>query len=81
MYGHRPRLFHIMDLTYPIQNFLSYVHVSQNHKSFINSISKEEEPKNFDEAQNQPKWCETIKEEHQVLEKNDTMDCCTIIKK
>ncbi|KAJ3705609.1 hypothetical protein LUZ61_009314 [Rhynchospora tenuis] len=43
-----------------------------NHRTFLSAISQNEEPKNFEEAINQPVWCKAMKEELQALEKNNT---------
>ena len=59
-------------VTYPIQDFISYDKISTNHKAFLNSLSKEEEPRNFQEALSQPVWCNAMKEELSALEKNNT---------
>ena len=59
-------------VTYHIQNFVSYENLNPKYRAFLSAISKEIEPKNFEEAQNCPKWCQAMKEELKALEKNKT---------
>jgi len=57
---------------YPIENFISYKNITPEYKVFLASIENQKEPNNFEEAVNQPIWCEAMKEELDALEKNNT---------
>lgn len=47
-------------------------------KIFKLSLSKEEEPKKFQKALNQPVWCKAMKEELRTLEKNNAWDIVSL---
>jgi Reverse transcriptase (RNA-dependent DNA polymerase) len=60
---------------YSIQNYLSYKNISSDY-AFLNSLSKEQEPKTFDDARIEPKWCKAMEEELDALENNETWKIC-----
>ncbi|KAJ9556664.1 hypothetical protein OSB04_011278 [Centaurea solstitialis] len=57
---------------HPITNYLSYDNFSNTHKVFLAAITTNDEPKNFKQAMQDPKWIEAMKKEIQALELNDT---------
>jgi hypothetical protein len=69
------------EVRYPIQNFISYKHVSNEHKAFISSIQKEVEPIFYYEAIKNENWCKAMEEELGALEKNKTWDIVSLPKK
>jgi hypothetical protein len=58
---------------YPIQNYVSYDNISNDHYIFLNSLSQPEEPKIFEIAKLDPKWCKAMDEELHALEKTLNM--------
>jgi hypothetical protein len=68
----RLRDFVTYNVSYPIQDYVSYKNISVDHKAFLTAISKEIEPNNFEEANNNPTWSQAMVEELQALEKNNT---------
>jgi hypothetical protein len=57
---------------YPIQDFISYENITPKYKAFLTSIEKQKEPNNYHEAITNPVWCKAMREELDVLEKNET---------
>lgn len=57
---------------HPIQNFVSYNHLSHVLHSFISKLSAEQIPTRVSEALCHREWKATIVEEMQALKKNDT---------
>jgi hypothetical protein len=68
----RLRDYVIYSITFPIENFISYENISSQHKTYLVSISKEQEPKNFQEVITNLDWLKAMKEDLKVLEKNKT---------
>jgi hypothetical protein len=46
---------------YPIENYISCKNISCQHKTYLTSISKEQEPLNYHEAITNPNWWKAIK--------------------
>ena len=67
-------------VNYPIQDYISYENVSNEHYAFIAAMSKIEEPTNYEVARNDPKWCKAMEEELHALEKNATWKLCNLPK-
>jgi hypothetical protein len=65
-------------VNYPIQDYISYNNISNEHYVFLTALSKIEEPTNYEVAKNDPKWCKAMEEELYALEKNQTWDLCTL---
>jgi Reverse transcriptase (RNA-dependent DNA polymerase) len=55
---------------YPIEDYISYDNITNDHYVFLNSLSQIEEPKVFEIAKLDPKWCKAMDEELHALEKN-----------
>ena len=68
----RLRDFVTYEVKYPIQNYLSYENVTPQYRTYLTSISKENEPNNYEEAIGQLVWCKAMEEELRTLEKNET---------
>lgn len=62
----------VASTVHPISNYLSYKIFSKTHKTFLAAITTNDEPKNFKQAIQNPKWIEAMKKEIQALEQNDT---------
>jgi hypothetical protein len=60
------------NVKHPFYRFMSYDQLSSNHRAFLTSISKDYEPKTFQEAQSQVVWQQDIKEELTTLDNNHT---------
>jgi Reverse transcriptase (RNA-dependent DNA polymerase) len=54
---------------YPIQNYISHDNITNDHYVFLNTLSQSEEPKVFEIAKLDPKWCKAMDEELDALEK------------
>jgi Reverse transcriptase (RNA-dependent DNA polymerase)/Integrase core domain len=65
---------------YPIQDYLSYKNISSEHYTFINNLSKIEEPTSYEIAKREQKWCKAMEEELNALEKNETWEICQLPK-
>jgi hypothetical protein len=65
-------------VNYPIQDYISYNNISNEHYVFLTALSKIKEPTNYEVAKNDPKWCKAMEEELYALEKNQTWDLCTL---
>jgi hypothetical protein len=59
-------------VNYPIQDYILYNNVSHDHYTFIITLSKIEEPTNYEMARTNPNWCKAMREELYALEKNQT---------
>ncbi len=57
------------NVSYPIQDYISYDNITTHHKAFLTSISQESEPNNYVEAKENPTWLKAMKEELKALEK------------
>ena len=55
---------------FPLSNFLSYNHFSSTHRSFVASISTQQEPTSFAQAMQDPHWHEAMDAELATLESN-----------
>ncbi|XP_075103101.1 uncharacterized protein LOC142177755 [Nicotiana tabacum] len=62
------------DTPYPISNFITYDHLSENYKSFLGSISEPTEPRSFKEACLDKAWVEAMKAEIKTIEDNATWE-------
>jgi hypothetical protein len=56
-------------IQYPIQYYIFYDKITKEHYVFLNSLSQIEEPKYFEIAKLNPKWCKAMDEELHALEK------------
>jgi hypothetical protein len=65
---------------YLIQNYISYKKVSPEYQTYLGNITNQLEPTTFAEANQSPIWKKAMKEELQVLEKNNTWDIITLPK-
>jgi hypothetical protein len=65
----RLRDFVTYEVQYPIQNFISYDNITSEYKAYLTTISNGKEPNNYQEAINNPVWCNAMKEELKALEK------------
>jgi hypothetical protein len=57
---------------YHIQDYISYNNISHQCRVFLSQITNQSEPTMFEEAKISSVWCKAMKEEFQVLEKNNT---------
>ena len=57
---------------YPLSHCLSYKSLSVNHRHFVNNITSVVEPKTYEQALNDPKWCEAMQTELSALENQKT---------
>ena len=55
---------------YPLVNYITCNNFSNRHKAF--NITKIIEPRSYQEAVNDPRWCKTMAEEISALEENQT---------
>jgi hypothetical protein len=55
----RLREFLTYKVQYHIQDFITYKNISKNHKAYLTSISKEQEPIFFRDAIENTKWCKS----------------------
>jgi hypothetical protein len=58
---------------YPIQDYISYGNITNEHYVFLNSISQADEPQTFEIAKYKPNWCKAMDEELHALEKKSNM--------
>jgi hypothetical protein len=66
------RDFVTYEVQYPIQNFISYDNITLEYKAYLTTISNGKEPNNYQESIENPIWCNAMKEELKILEKNET---------
>jgi hypothetical protein len=66
---------------YLIQNYISYNHISNEHYVFLSSLSKIEEPINYEIAKLESKWCKVMNEELNALEKKSNLGSMLLTKK
>uniref|UniRef100_A0A2N9INK9 Reverse transcriptase Ty1/copia-type domain-containing protein n=1 Tax=Fagus sylvatica TaxID=28930 RepID=A0A2N9INK9_FAGSY len=57
---------------FPLSNFLSYSNLAPCYHSFVLNASTIREPTSFQEASQDPKWCEAMQAELAALEANNT---------
>ena len=57
---------------YPLSSCISYQNLSPAHHMFINNISSIVEPTSYEQALNDPKWCEAMQTELNALENQKT---------
>ncbi len=57
---------------FPLSNFLSYSNLAPCYHSFVLNASTIREPTSFQEASQDPKWCEAMQAELVALEANNT---------
>jgi hypothetical protein len=57
---------------YPIQDYILYGNITNEHYAFLNSISQANEPQTFEIAKHNSNWCKAMDEELHALEKNQT---------
>jgi hypothetical protein len=63
-----------------MQDYIFYNHIS-NYYAFLSSLSRIEEPINYEIAKLKSKWCKTMNEELNALERNQTWKVCYLPKK
>jgi Reverse transcriptase (RNA-dependent DNA polymerase) len=68
----RLKEFITYSVQYPIQNYISYNNITNDHYIFLNSLSQIEERKVFEIIKLDTKWCKVMNEELHALEKNQT---------
>jgi hypothetical protein len=77
----RLKNFITYSVQYPIQVYISYNNITQDHYVFLNTLSKEEEPTNYEITRLEPKWCKAMDEVLRALEqKNQTWEVCYLSK-
>jgi hypothetical protein len=76
----RLRNFITYSVHYPIQDYIFYNHISNEHYAFLSSLSRIEEPINYEIAKLKPKWCKAMNEELNALERNQTWKVCYLPK-
>jgi hypothetical protein len=59
-------------LRYPIANYVSIKKLSEPLKNFVNELSSHHMPTNVDEALDDSRWIQAMKEEIEALVKNKT---------
>jgi hypothetical protein len=64
-----------------MQDYIFYNHISNEHYAFLSSLSRIEEPINYEIAKLKSKWCKTMNEELNALERNQTWKVCYLPKK
>jgi hypothetical protein len=57
---------------YPIQDYIYYNHISNEHYVFLSSLSRIEELINYEIAKLELKWCKAMNEKLNVLERSQT---------
>ncbi|XP_072062320.1 uncharacterized protein [Arachis hypogaea] len=57
---------------HPISNYVSYQNLSQKHRAFTSKITNLFEPRNIEEALDDPNWKLAVMEEWHALKKNET---------
>ena len=57
---------------YPLSSFICYQSLSPSHQIFVNNITSTLEPKTYEQAFNDPRWCEAMKTELTALENQKT---------
>ena len=58
--------------SHPMQNFISYKHLTSSHKGFLDNISKSQEPSSYHQASKDLNWIKAMKEELSAMENNQT---------
>ncbi|XP_057749111.1 retrovirus-related Pol polyprotein from transposon RE1 isoform X1 [Arachis stenosperma] len=59
---------------HPISNYVSYQNLSQKHRAFTSKITNLFEPRNIEEALDDPNWKLAVMEEWHALKKNETWE-------
>jgi hypothetical protein len=77
----RLKNFITYSVQYPIQVYISYNNITQDHYVFLNTLSKEEEPTNYEITRLEPKWCKVMDEVLCALEKKLNLGSMLFIKK
>jgi hypothetical protein len=62
----------IISTNFPLSNYLSYSNLAPCYHSFVLNASTIREPTSFQEASQDPKWCEAMQAELAALEANNT---------
>lgn len=57
---------------HPLAHFVTYENFSSSHKAFLAAIDSNDEPKNFHQAVQDPRWREAMQKEIKALEENST---------
>jgi transposase InsO family protein len=65
---------------YPIQDYISYSNITNDHYAYLNALSQTEEPKNYEMAKLDLRWHKAMNEELHALEKNQTWEICELPK-
>ena len=65
-------LVHTSCTAYPLCSYLSYAHLSPNHKAYTTQLTLLKEPTSFFQAVQHPQWREAIHLEIAVLQATNT---------
>jgi hypothetical protein len=65
-------LVHTSGIAYPLYSYLSYAHLSSNHKAFTTQLTLLKEPTSFSQAVQHPQWREAIHLEIAALQATGT---------
>ncbi|PKI67935.1 hypothetical protein CRG98_011531 [Punica granatum] len=67
-----PTSLHSSGMSYPIERFIDYSNISNNHKAFIAAIDSDREPTSYRVAVRDRRWWDAMAEEIRALELNKT---------
>jgi hypothetical protein len=65
-------LVHTSGTAYPLCSYLSYAHLSPNHKAYTTQLTLLKEPISFSQAVQHPQWCEAMHLEIAALQATGT---------
>ncbi|XP_075076787.1 uncharacterized protein LOC142163403 [Nicotiana tabacum] len=65
---------HAHTTIYSLSNYVFYVNLSAQYRSFLTKFSLDTEPQNFQEASKDDRWVKDMKQEIKALEENNTWE-------